>query len=464
MKNHVGLFATVLLIAAGAPAVVSAADADAELAAQVDRLAQPYADSGTVVGMSVGVRKGDQSVVRGYGRFSADDARAPDGKTVYEIGSVSKVFTSLLLADAVANNRVSLVTPVDELLPAGVVMKRRDAALPIRLWHLATHTSGLPRLPDNLDPSDPNNPYADYDGRRLAAFLVTNQPRKKPGEEMAYSNFGAGLLGELLAQEQKTSYAALLESQVAAPLGLTDTRIKLSDDQQARLAPPHLDGGPKGHTWDLNKLAGAGGIRSTTDDMLRFAGAQLHPPEGKLGQAIDLAWQVHQKPIAEADFAMGLGWHVARDGDTRWHNGQTGGYHAAVFVSRKHDAAAVVLTNTATGEVDQLAEQLVRMLAGASEKPRKFDKRVVVAPETMERYVGKYQIQPGAVFTVAVEGDQLMVGLTGQQMLPVYPRSDTKWFYKVVDAELTFKVDRAGRCNTLELFQNGVRQTAKRIE
>jgi CubicO group peptidase (beta-lactamase class C family) len=436
----------------------------AGLPEQIDRLAQPYLDSETVVGMSIGVIKAGETFVRGYGRLSADDSRVPDGRTIYEIGSVSKVFTGLLLADAVVSGRVSLVTPAEDLLPESVEMRRRDEALPIRLWHLSTHTSGLPRLPDNLQPSDPNNPYADYNGNRLAAFLRTYQPRKKPGETLAYSNVGAGLLGLLLAFDRRTNYESLVKERIAEPLGLGDTRITLDAERRARLAPPHLDGGAPGHAWDFDTLAGAGAIRSSVDDLLQLTRACLDPPKGNLGYAIEFAWQIHQKPIEKDDFAMGLGWHVARDGSTRWHNGETGGYHASVFVSRQIDVAVVVLANTAAGEVDALAEQLMRMLAGADEKPREFQELVEVSPETMQRYVGKYQLAPGAVFTVSLNGNQLLVGLTGQQTFRVYPRGETEWFYKVVDATLTFQVDQSGRCNSLELFQNGIRQKAKRID
>lgn len=434
---------------------------------KVDRLSEPYIDSETVVGMTVGLLQGGETLVRGYGQYSADNSRTPDGGTIYEIGSVSKVFTGLLLADAVAASRVSPVTPVEDLLPKSIKMPRREETLPIRLWHLATHTSGLPRLPDNLKPTDPNNPYADYDGKRLAAFLKKHRPRKRPGEKIAYSNFGAGLLGEVLARERKLSYDALLKERVAEPLGLADTTIALSDDQAERLAPPHMAGGAPGYNWDLGKLAGGGAIRSTADDLLRFAQAHVDPPEGKLGQAIDMAWMVHQKPIEKGDFAMGFGWHVAHDGSTRWHNGETGGYHGALFVNRPLKAAVVVLANTATGEVDTLAQQLIQMLAGAPVEPRVFEPKeegVEVSAEAMRRLVGRYELTPDFVFDVSLKGGRLMVGVTNQPTFEVYPRSETEWFYKVVDATLRFDVNRRGVCRAVELDQNGVRQRAKRVK
>lgn len=436
----------------------------ADLTKQIDQLSQPYVDSETVVGMSIGVLYDGKSLVRGYGKLAADDPRTPDGRTIYEIGSVTKVFTGLLLADAVVAERVSLTTPVDQLLPRNVKLRRADPERPIELSQLSTHTSGLPRLPDNLKPADSNNPYADYDEAALLAFLNGYQPPQKPGAAIAYSNLGVGLLGYLLARERSVDYDALLQQRIAQPLEMPDTRIKLNAAQQQRLAAPHLDGGAPGRNWDLDALAGAGAIRSDVDDMLKFAAANLHPDDQPLGKAIELAWAVHQQPLAGKDFAMGLGWHVARDGATRWHNGQTGGYHAAIFLNRKLDIAVVVLANTATAEIDVLAEQLMRLLAGAKEEPRLFPKLVKVPAETLKSYAGKYQLAPGALFNVTAEDDKLLVGLTGQPTFRVYPRSATEWYYKVVEATLTFQVDDQGKCNAVELFQNGARLKAKRIE
>ncbi len=462
--NRLPTAALLLLVAWIVPAVQSAEPLDET----IQRLAQPYVDSDTVVGMTVGVIHGDEQAVRGFGRFSEDDSRTPDGKTIYEIGSVSKVFTGLLLADAVVAGDVTLDTAAADLLPKGVKMPSKGDD-PITLRHLSTHTSGLPRLPSNLHSKDANDPYADYDGKKLAAFLNSHRLERAPGEKMEYSNLGAGMLGLLLARQAKTDYETLLVDRIARPLAMDDTLLTLSDDQKSRLAPPHSGAGLPDHNWRFDALAGAGAIRSTTDDLLRFATAQLDPPtgesaEGKLGQAIELAWQVHQKPIDKEDFSMGLGWHVARDGSTRWHNGQTAGYHAAIFINRPLKVAVVVLTNTATMEVDALAEDLVRAVAGQDVKPRVFEKGSDTPAEVLKRYVGKYRLAPGADFTVSTKGGKLLVGLTGQPTFEVYSRRETEWFYKVVDATLTFQVDANGKCTAVELFQNGQRQTAKRVD
>lgn len=448
------------LLGIATPAIALHAD-EAQVAAQIDRLVQPYLDEPVVVGMVVGAIRGDLSLVRGYGKIDRDQPAAPDGQTVYEIGSVSKTFTGLLLAEAVIDGRVRLDQPISELLPIDLP-QHPDG--PIVLKHLATHTSGLPRLPDNMDSADGNDPYAEYALDDLHAFLTAHQPARGPGKKQEYSNLAFGLLGEILAKQAGLSYGDLLQTEIADPLGMRDTAVQLTDAMRSRLATPHDEGLSKGHLWNFQAIAGAGAIRSTVDDMLKYARAHLQPPDGQLGEAIELAWRVHQPAVSQDGFAMGLGWHVARDGATRWHNGQTGGYHSMVLINREANAAVVVLANTATGEIDVLAEQLLRMLLGAAEKPRLFEKSVKVPSEQMQRLAGRYQLAPDFILTVRVEGDALMVGATGQSFARVYPKSPTEWEYRVVNASLTFEGEQDAPATAVVLHQNGLDQRAERID
>ena len=434
---------------------------------RVDALAQPYIDSGTVVGMTIGIIHEGRQEFFGYGVLDKDVAEdsqtIPDADTVYEIGSVSKLFTSLLLADAVVGGELKLDQAARELLPDGGTMPAFRDGGAITLKQLATHSSGLPRLPSNLEMTDPENPYATYTDKALFEFLNQHSLKRAPGSHYGYSNLGAGLLGNLLAKHAKSSYEELLKSKITTRLGMASTSIALTPSQQSRLAKPYTEAGIATKNWDLPALAGAGAIRSTAADMIKFADAQLNRPEGELGEAIQLAWKKHEKSLEPGQIQMGLGWHVAGDRSTRWHNGQTGGYHSGLFVSRKEKCAAVLLCNSSSGEAGVLAEQVMRMLAGASEKPRVFAKLLEVPQEVLQRYVGRYELAPGVIFTVTTQDDKLMVGLTGQSTHRVYPRSETEWFYKVVDATLVFDVDDDGVCQSVMLLQNGLENEAKRI-
>ena len=412
--------------------------------------------------MTIGLLEQGQQHTFGYGRLSQSDLRVPDGDTIYEIGSASKVLTGLLLADAVVQGRVKLDQPAVELLPAGVKMPN-GIGRAITLQDLSTHMSGLPTLPDNFKPANPLNPYADYTVDDLYSFLNGYKQTRSPGEKSEYSNLGMGLLGHLLALQAHSTYDQLLNDRIATPLKMASTRIKLDEHLQAKLAPGHLDGGRPTVNWDLPVLAGAGAIRSTANDMLRFADANLSPPKGKLGEAIELAWTIHQQPLPTGGPTMGLSWHVTPDG-THWHNGQTGGYHSMILINRKYKTAVVLLTNSANLEVDRLATDIIKMVSGTKVEPRQFEKTIKVPVEVLQKYVGSFELAPGVEFTVTAEGDKLMVSLTGQQPLQIFPRSETLWFYKFIDATITFSRDKSGECNSLELFQNGKKLTAKRTK
>jgi D-alanyl-D-alanine-carboxypeptidase/D-alanyl-D-alanine-endopeptidase len=456
----VSLFLTVLGLVFS-PSVVAAPAAESDLKQRIDSLVQPYLDANIAVGFTLGIIHDGASHSFSFGRIKADEAAAPTAETLYEIGSVSKVFTGILLADAVVQKRVKLSTLAADLLPAGATMPE-PVDRPITLLDLSTHASGLPVLPDNVKPADPNNPYADYQKDDLYAFLKSHKLARAPSKKYEYSNLAVGLLGSLLADQQHTDYATLLRERITNPLGMTSTAITLTPEQKARLAPPYAAVGVPYKNWDLPTLAGAGAIRSTVGDMLLFAQSNITPPQGDLGRAIELAWDIHQIPSAKGDFAMGLGWHIAHDGSTRWHTGQTGGYHSMVLVNREMGSAVVLLANTATGEVDTLAQDVIRMLAGVSVEPRKFEKSIAVAPEVMQKFAGQYEIIPEFVLTVTVDDGKLIVGATGQPTFEVYARSETEWYYKVVDATLIFKFNSDGQCESLELLQNGARQIARR--
>ena len=313
---------------------------------QTDRLVQPYLDNDMIVGMTIGVLREGKQEVFGYGRMSRDDRRVPDGDTIYEFGSATKVLTGILLADAVVQGQVKLDQPAGELLPAGVKMPANgDRA--ITLQDLSTHVSGLPTIPDNMKFGDPDNPYADYREKDLYAFLNNHKLARAPGTKNEYSNLGQGLLGHLLSLQAKSTYEDLVRNRIAVPLKMSSTKITIDKESQSRFAPGHMGDGQPAANWDLPVLAGAGGVRTTVNDMLLFAAANLAPPKGKLGEAIEMAWTIHQKPIKKGDAPLGLGWHVTPDG-TRWHNGQTGGYHSMILINRKSKSSVILMTNTAT--------------------------------------------------------------------------------------------------------------------
>ncbi len=178
-------------------------------------------------GIVVGVIEPNGRRVVPYGKLANADAGPLDGDTIFEIGSVTKVFTSLLLADMVNRKEVTLDDPAAKYLPENVKMPERGGKS-ITLLDLSTHTSGLPRLPSNMKFKDPRNPYADYSVDDLYQFLSSYTLRHDPGSdqkgsEFEYSNLGGGLLGHLLANRAGTDYESLIGSRITGPLSMPDT-------------------------------------------------------------------------------------------------------------------------------------------------------------------------------------------------------------------------------------------------
>jgi CubicO group peptidase (beta-lactamase class C family) len=439
----------------------------------VEKAAKPLVDQRIADGLSIGYIEGEHFGIVHLGS-SNQDGKKPDNLTVYEIGSVSKVFTGLLLADAVVRGEIDLNAAAEVANPAGLRLPSRDGRA-IQWLDLSVHRSGLPRLPTDLPLTEATNPYRDYNSKKAAAFLSSYELPREPGKTQEYSNLGTSVLGYLVAQKAGKPYPQLLQERIAEPLRMTDCAVSLNADQKKRLATPHSVFGSATAPWTFADLPGAGGIHATMRDMMRFAKAQLTPPPGKLGEAIELAWK-EQSKADESGPAMGLGWMIAGDGQTRWHNGQTGGSHAAIFINRELKCAVVVLCNTALlNEIDQLATQMVQKAAGidvkpppgetAAKKPVAKDAGALGIDEKhRRRLAGRYQLTPNFIFDVRDRDGRLMVGITNQPTQEVFPDSPTRWSYRGVEATLEFNLPKTGPAKSLVLHQNGIEQTAKRIE
>ncbi len=406
---------------------------------------------GGATAIVVGLREGDSTRIVASGPAGA--------ATILEIGSVSKALTGLLLAEMAARGEVALEDPVRRYLPDSVQVPARDGR-EITLLDLASHTSGLPRLPDNLAPADPSDPYAGYDAGRLYRFLSGHTLRRDPGTLYEYSNLGAGLLGHVLERAGGRPYETLVVERILAPLGMHDTRITPTPEQRARLAGGHgADLAPvKG--WTFDALAGAGAWRSTVLDLLRLLGAMLEPPAGTLGEALTTAMEP-RRPAGSPGLRIGLGWHVLERGGrtVTWHNGQTGGFHSFVAVDRAGRAGVVVLSNAGTN-VDDIGFHLLDP-ALPLRHPGPPRPTVEVPVATLQRSVGRYELAPEFAIEVTLEDGALHAQATGQQRFRLYAASPTRFFLRVVEAEVGFTEDASGTVTGLVLYQGG-RETAGR--
>jgi CubicO group peptidase (beta-lactamase class C family) len=302
------------------------------------------------------------------GQVRAPDDPAPRKDTLFEIGSVTKVFTALLLAEAVTRGELSLGTPVGDLLPEAHVPTRDGTAITVE--HLATHTSGLPSNPMPLRAAAwaqwkarDGDPWEAIDRAALLTALGGTRLRRPPGAgRIAYSNFGAGVLGHaLVAAAGSRDFGELVRSRICDPLGMPDTVLRPDREQAEREAVGHRGRRrPTGH-WEVAGLPGAGALRSTATDLLTFLHAQLRPDGTPLGPAIALT---HPERRPGRRLGIGLGWlRVPVQGDRimLWHNGGTGGFRSFAGFVPDVGVGAVALANDVRS-VDRVGLDLLTAL------------------------------------------------------------------------------------------------------
>jgi CubicO group peptidase (beta-lactamase class C family) len=282
-----------------------------------------------------------------YGRPDTPDNRPLDGETVFEIGSITKVLTALLLTDMVEHGEVAFGDPVARYLPASVGIPEYNGKA-ITLIDLASYTSGLPRMPDNIISKDPLNPFADYTVDQLYAFLSGHALKYEPGTYVDYSNIGFALLGLVLARRANTTYEELLVERICEPLGLHNTRITLTPGMRSRIAQGHSSNLEHRPLWDLSTLAGAGAVRSTGNDLTVFLEACLGRRQTPLGPALAKLLEI-RRPTREHGLEVGLGWFISsgHGDEIVWKDGGSGGFAAFIGFSPVTRQGSILLSNAA---------------------------------------------------------------------------------------------------------------------
>ncbi|MBI3652580.1 MAG: serine hydrolase [Acidobacteria bacterium] len=463
MKNYLWRLVTALAVVALLQPLLVAQSIQDE--AEVRKiLEQRIANDKKGVGIAVGIVNEKGTKLINFGKMNVKENREVDANAIFEIGSITKVFTGILLADMVLRGEMKLEDPIALYLPTTVKPPTRNGK-EITLLDLATHTSGLPRMPTNFKPKNENNPFADYSVAQLYEFLSTYTLPRDIGSKYEYSNVGMGLLGHLLTLKTHTDYETLVVDRICKPLKMNDTRITLSAEQKSRLATGHTTDLQPTPNWDIPTLAGAGALRSTVNDMLKFIAANLGLTKTPLLPALQKSQQI-QRPSGAPDLALALGWHVFTRYNTEiiWHNGGTGGYRTFAGFDTKKRAGVVVLSNSAWGQDDiglHLLESQFALLNFAKPKART---EIQVDAKILATYVGEYELTPTFKINVTRDGDKLFAQATEQPKIQVFAETESEFFFKVVDAQITFVKDDKGQVTQMILHQNGQNLPAKKIK
>ena len=289
---------------------------------------------------------------------------AAKSDSLFEIGSITKTFTGLLLAQMAVEGKLDLRDPVRDLLPPGAAAAPRG--FEITLLDLATHHSGLPFLPDNGDRQDAIEMFTNYHPSDLYAFIKRHGVEKPINASFVYSNTGFAVLGAALENRAHASYAELLKSGITGPLGMNDTTISLSPDQLRRLMQGHDGQRQPTSRWDLDAFASAGGIRSTGGDMLAYLEAQLHPEKTPFRAALIASQRF--RDYVTGDTRVALAWTYNPERGVYEHGGLTGGFTSFAFFDPRRDFGAVGMMNAVPATfpfVEVLAEHVRERLTGA---------------------------------------------------------------------------------------------------
>jgi D-alanyl-D-alanine-carboxypeptidase/D-alanyl-D-alanine-endopeptidase len=411
----------------------------------VDAWLRAAVADGRIAAASVAEVDGAEVETQGWGRRAPNDATPPDAQTQYQIGSITKVLTHLLLAEMQQAGVVRATTTIGELMPAPFAPRNPDIAR-IALGSLATHTSGLPRLPPNLDPANAIDPYAGYDAAALRTGLVASREGQPLGSFYAYSNFGVGTLGHLLGQADGSNYANAVTRRVITPLGLRETSFAPG----ANAATPVV-AGKAVEAWAFDDaLAGAGALWSSVDDLARLVQANLGTHEHALRH--DLASDREIAVENAGDFAVTPVWHVAGDGEQAiyWHNGGTAGFHSFVGFRPDRQRGIAILVS---GDADP-TEIGLNALGHVAQAPRP-----AVVDESI---LGHYRLSPHFGIDVKLVDGALVAQATGQSPLAIHAVHDD--WYGIADVDASLRIVRDdGRVVAIELVQAGRVQTGVRI-
>ncbi len=418
------------------------------LGQSVETLIQERIDAEETPGIAVAIHQDGKTIYYAYGYADLANQRKVDSKTLFEIGSITKTFTTVMAAQLAEEGKLSLDDPIQKFLPQGVTAPTRAEKV-ITFADLASARSGLPRMPENFHPADESNPYIDYTEAMLFSFLSGYSLTRDIGSQYEYSNLGMGLLGVLVGRIESKAYREAVSTRILTPLKMKSTFMNTPGRTDKNAAVGYSGKqAAKAWTWtDQSSLQGAGGLLSNAEDMMTYLLANLSPGTDNLGRAMTTSHQPRMD-IGRNNMKIGLGWHIRNK--IVWHNGGTGGFRSFAGFDPEKKLAVVILTNSTTS-----ADDLGFHLLDETIPLKKIRKPVNVPTAVLQSYVGKYEITPGFQIEVTLEKDQLSIQATNQPKAEIFAESDVKFYLKIVEAQIEFMKNTQGEIEKLVLYQNG---------
>ncbi|MDG2424463.1 MAG: serine hydrolase [Phycisphaerales bacterium] len=434
------VLATLLVLSIGHCAIASEVD--------LQSIAEQYVAGGHTPGIVIGVGQTDGSMTfYSAGTLEAGGDVMVDEDTIFEIGSVSKVFTTLLLAQMASENMLNVQDPIENHLPDSIFVPSRDGE-PITFEHLATHTSGLPMMPSNFQPANPENPYADYTTSDMHEFLAEYEICNDPGDSGKYSNIGMGLLGHALEERADSDYETLITSRICEPLGMDSTVTKPGMDMDSRVALAHKGMTPSSQ-WDIPGLAGAGDINSSARDMLIFAMANTGNIKTPLHEDM-ITCHESRVPVNASPHHYGLGWAIESGPESTvvYHNGATGGFKSSLGFRKETGDCIVVLANSDKADTNGImSRHLYRQQKSQNEK--------ITSDSPFKQYVGTYSTPPfNSFLNINIKGERLLLQFPEKKPILMTESRRDEFHSGSNDYRIYFK-RKNGVVNALDIHHDG---------
>jgi D-alanyl-D-alanine-carboxypeptidase/D-alanyl-D-alanine-endopeptidase len=403
-----------------------------------------------------------------YGTMGLGDERPVNGETVFDIGSITKVFSALLLADMAQRGEVKIDDPAVKYLDKKKVKLPERGGKQITLVDLATHTSGLPLRPTNLVSKDPDDKYRGYTVDLMYECLSSFTLPRDIGTKYEYSNLAYGLLGHVLAKRLGTTYADLVESRITRPLGMKDTRIDLTPAMKSRMAAGYNNElTPIPSEWHFGALQSAGAFSSTANDLLKFLDALLGYKQSPLLPAMKSMLDIRRPGGMQPSTQIALAWNVYVDGgqEVVWKNGSVGGYRSFIGFDRTARVGVVALANAQTAlGADDIGLHLLDEHIPVDLHVPKPHKEISLRPEILDRYTGRYQFSPTDILTVTREGNHLFGEEPDGGKFEIFAEGEHDFFLKILDAQVTFEPSGQAPAKVAIWHQGGQDQRGERIE
>ena len=420
--------------------------------ARMEEVVQTYVQNKTFMGAVLVARGSEVILSKGYGSANLEWNVPNTASTKFRLGSITKQFTAASILLLEERGKLRLDEPIRKFVPDAPSEWDK-----ITIFNLLTHTSGIPNFT-----SLPDYKSLKLDEMPVAKTIATVRDKPLdflPGEKMSYSNSGYLVLGYVIETVTGASYEKFVTENIFTPLGMKDSGYDSNTAIIARRAAgymPSATGPVNAGFVHMSIPHAAGALYSTTEDLLRWEQGLFG------GKVVSPASLAKMTTPFKNDYALGVFVQTASGRKVIQHGGGIDGFNTFLAYYPDDKLTVTVLANINGQAPTQIATKLADLAHGGVVQLTSERKEITVPVATLSKYVGTYELQPGVEMMIRLDGDHLTTQLTGQQQFPIFAESETKFFLKVVDAQVEFIKDASGAVTHAVMHQNGRDREVKR--